>query len=100
MPDTQQTEKTVASLLTLEGCQDVRVAADLQRRLIEVLSRGTPVSVECSQIDTLDASTIQLLLAAKRESNEALAIEASPESESAIWFRQAGVAERLLTQRV
>ncbi|HBJ38907.1 MAG TPA: hypothetical protein DDZ51_30005 [Planctomycetaceae bacterium] len=85
----------VANLI-LTGCQDVRVAGDLQRQLIELLSKENLSTVQCDEITTMDASTIQLLLAAKKESGNQFNVKALPTSDCVRWFELAGVSSRLM----
>jgi len=86
----------VVTSLTLSGCQDVRVAGELQRQLIELLSKENRVLVQCNEITAIDASTIQLLLAAKKESGDQFNLEASPTSDCVRWLELAGISSRLI----
>jgi anti-anti-sigma regulatory factor len=86
--------------MSLKGCQDVRVAAQLQTQLIESTSRSKCVVVQCDDITEMDASTIQLLLAAKKDSGNQFRLEASPTSDCLRWFGLAGVSDRLLGTNV
>ncbi len=81
--------------LELTGCQDVRVAGDLHRNLIELLALNEPVTINCVAVDSIDAAALQLLLAAKREVSEKLTIVAPEGSESVTWFRLAGAGDML-----
>ena len=83
-------------LLSLSGRQDVRVASELQQQLIEILTPGRPVVLDCSETDSLDVAALQLLLAARRESSSALEIRAPADGEAASSFQLAGVADALL----
>ena len=51
--------------LKLEGSQTVFEAAELQRRLIELLGTPPPWRVDVTQVDYMDTSCVQLLLAAR-----------------------------------
>ncbi len=81
--------------LDLMGNQDVRVAGQLHRNLIELLAHNEPVSIHCTGVDSVDASALQLLLAAKREAGDSLEIVAADDSEAGTWFRLAGVRDKL-----
>lgn len=72
------------------GGQDVRNAGNLHRDLLRFCSESTPIRLKCSEIDSIDASTIQLLLAAKQELGDLLQIEADGSSEIRSWLKIAG----------
>lgn len=95
MANEQEADASAVSKLVLSGCQDVRVAGELQRQLIEITSKDNVTVVECNEIESMDASTIQLLWAAKRESANRLRLDVSPSSDFARWSQLAGIAESL-----
>ena len=78
------------------GTQDVRVALELQKALEQVVASGQPTIVNCSEVESLDASFLQLLLAVKRESRDLVRIEVDPESEAARWISYAGMTNQLI----
>ncbi len=80
----------------LTGAQDVRVASDLHRSLIELLTSNQPATVDCSRVDSFDAAAIQLLLAAKRETGDKFTIIAPNDSQSESWIALSGLKGRLL----
>jgi anti-anti-sigma factor len=82
--------------LTLSGNQDVRNANELQRSLTELLSKNNAVSIDCNAIESMDAACLQLLLAAKRESQNGVQFIAEPNSEAARWIQYSGLANTLL----
>lgn len=55
--------------LKLEGSQTVFEAAQLQRRLMELLGTPPPWRVDVTQVDYMDTSCVQLLLAARLQSD-------------------------------
>jgi ABC-type transporter Mla MlaB component len=79
----------------LTGSQDVRVVGELHRNLIELLALSEPLCLDCTRIDAIDTAALQLILAAKREAAEKLEIVAESDSEAGLWFRMAGVLEKL-----
>jgi anti-anti-sigma factor len=80
--------------IPLQGTQDVRNAAELHQKLLSALGNGQTVVVDCSEVESVDAACLQLLLAAKRE-NSQLVIKADATSETAGWIRISGLADRL-----
>jgi hypothetical protein len=72
------------------------VAGELQRQLIELLSEDNRALVQCDEIAAMDASTIQLFLAAKREAGNQFNLVASPTSDCTQWFELAGAMSRLI----
>lgn len=57
--------KAEGHCLKLEGSQTVFEAAELQRRLIELLGTPPPWRVDVTQVEYMDTSCVQLLLAAR-----------------------------------
>lgn len=61
--------KSEGQCLKLEGPQTVFEAAELQRRLIELLGTPPPWRVDVTQVEYMDTSCVQLLLAARLQSD-------------------------------
>lgn len=79
----------------IRGGQDIRNASSLHRDLLRFCSESTPILLKCSDVENVDASTLQLLLAAKKELGTSLQLDASGSSEIRSWLRIAG-AESIL----
>ncbi|MCU0712447.1 MAG: hypothetical protein MUC43_10335 [Pirellula sp.] len=77
------------------GGQDIRNAVTLHRDLLRFSSESTPILLECSEIECIDASTIQLFLAIKTEMGDLVRLVADSSSEIRSWLRIAG-AESIL----
>ena len=88
------TDSDDTTSIPLQGTQDVRNAAELHQKLLSVSDHGQTVVVDCSEVDSVDAACLQLLLAAKRE-NPPLVIKVDSASETAGWIRISGLADRL-----
>lgn len=86
--------------LELTGSQDVRVACELHRNILDLLAINEPISIDCTHVDSIDAAALQLILAAKREAADRLEVVAPADSEAGLWFRMAGVYEKLLPERL
>lgn len=74
----------------IRGGQDIRNAASLHAQLLGLCSEPTPVVIKLADVDSIDASTVQLLLAAKRDLGDALQFELSESSEVSTWLKLAG----------
>lgn len=83
-------------VLELSGTVDVRVAIDLQRALMEAISKQKPVAIDCTSVESLDASFLQLLLAAKRTSPRPFHVRASSDSQAIKWFELSGLKPELI----
>jgi anti-anti-sigma regulatory factor len=71
-----ETERTAAVTLVeregkraivLNGAADIFFAADLRQAALALLEGGEDVAVDCEKLARLDTSTLQILLALKRE---------------------------------
>lgn len=96
MSETIEVTQTDPVRVTLTGSHDVRSSAGLQRSLVELVSQQKRVVIDCSGIDAIDAACLQILLATKREAQEAVQILAEPDSEASKWFGYAGLTSQLL----
>ncbi|WP_447983462.1 STAS domain-containing protein [Nitrospira sp. Nam74] len=67
--------KSEGQCLKLEGSQTVFEAAELHRRLIELLRTPPPWRVDLSDVDYIDTSCLQLLLAARLQSDAGKSFE-------------------------
>ena len=83
-------------VLELNGNVDVRVASELQLALIEALAKEKPLTIDCSSIESLDASFLQLLLATKRSSQRPFTVKASSGSQALKWFELSGLQSEFL----
>ncbi len=72
----EETEKTAAvnlverdgkRAIALAGAADIFFAADLRQAALALLEGGEDVAVDCGKLERLDTSTLQILLALKRE---------------------------------
>ena len=61
--------------LKLEGSQTIFEVAELQRRLIEFLGTPPPWRVDVTQVDYMDTSCVQVLLAARLHSDAEMPFE-------------------------
>ncbi|MCA9184276.1 MAG: STAS domain-containing protein [Pirellulaceae bacterium] len=86
----------VPPLVRLVGNVDVREAVELHNVLTQALSQEKGAVIDCTTLESMDTSCMQLLLAAKRSSQFPVNIEIDGESEPAIWIRSAGLAEAVL----
>lgn len=86
--------------LILSGNQDVRSAVELQRSLTDLISKHNQVLIDCKDIDSIDAACLQILLAARRDSQDTVEIVAEPNCEAARWIQYSGLADRLLGRTV
>lgn len=82
--------------LRLSGNVDVRVAADLHLALVDALSSEKNIVIDCTAIESLDASFLQLLLATKRTSPTPLTLKLEPHSEALKWIEMAGLKSELI----
>lgn len=73
-------EKTMKGPLKLKSCLDSQAAEHLGEELTQY--RGTPLTVDASEVSFLGALSLQMLLAARRQWNEdGKAFDFSPVSE-------------------
>ena len=86
--------------IEIDGCQDVRVACELQQRLLELAGSPESHCLELTATASIDATTMQLLLAAKREMSDRLVITVPPDSDTHAWLRRAGLESELLDSGV
>ncbi len=82
-------------VLELNGNVDVRVAAELQVAILEALSKDKPLTIDCSSIDSFDASFLQLLLATKRASHRPLTVKTG-DGQALKWFELSGLKSELI----
>ncbi len=87
-----------ATHVSLSGNQDVRTAADLQRQLTDLLATKQFVVLDGTELQSIDAACLQLLLAAKREAQEKLQIMIPSDHETIGWIQYSGLANLLLCQ--
>ena len=53
--------------IVLQGAADIFFAADLRQAALELLEGGEDIPVYCEKLERLDTSTLQILLALRRE---------------------------------
>ena len=77
--------------LTLSGTCDVRSASELQTLLGDLLREESPITIHCSEVESIDTACMQLLVAAKREATKPFVFLFEEESEASKWFDLAGL---------
>ncbi len=83
-------------VLELNGNVDVRVAAEMQLALLDALSKEKPLTIDCSSIESFDASFLQLLLATKRASQRPFTVKADAGCQAFKWFELSGLKPDLI----
>jgi anti-anti-sigma factor len=78
-------------VLTLSGEITVTCAAELHRVLLDALASDEPLVVDLREVSAVDASAVQLLVAARR-TGRPLSLAAPLPPSLTEWFRLAGVA--------
>jgi anti-anti-sigma factor len=53
--------------IVLQGAADIFFAADLRQAALELVEGGEDIAVYCEKLERLDTSTLQILLALRRE---------------------------------
>ncbi len=81
------------SIVSLTGNLDVRVAQDLQKKLLSVVNEAQKLVIDCSAIESIDIAAIQLLLGLRRDVPE-LAITLPTHPEAFKWFSYSGALNR------
>ncbi|XZE20455.1 hypothetical protein SH449x_000328 [Pirellulaceae bacterium SH449] len=74
----------------IRGGQGIRTAVSLHAELLRLCSEPTPLVIRLADVDSIDASTIQLLLAAKRDLGESLKFEIGDSADLSAWLKLAG----------
>lgn len=77
-------------VLTLSGELTVSCAAELHRVLLDALAGDAPLVVDLRDVSAVDASAVQLLVAARR-TGRSLRLAAPLPPSVTDWFRLAGV---------